>query len=540
MKTRIISAMLTAVAVICTVACLTPAAAAPPNDCCRPGSPNGDAGGVGGGGGDGGRRDGEPAASDSWGHDEPNGQPGTWSHINLSHPALPEPCCCIWELPRLADSECQARAVNSAGWAIGYCRVPDDPNDPGERRAVIWPTQWDVQSLGTLGGDESDAYGINDAGCIVGWADTHADDRRGFLIVPDGNVWNLDADDDGSNDLMIELQPLLGYDYSYAYGVNNGVDSVQVVGISTQLLSFGCQATLWEVFPARGTVFVYELECPPQDDNCSAQAIDDTGWIVGFSGACFAYPGRVACYWTPAGDPNCFSLDGFEDSAATDLVVDEGGFVTAVGWVQGGLLENQHAVAWAVDIPSVYEFPELVDGPSAAFALNGLYEAVGYDTELGDDRAVFWNGWAYDLNRCALGFDNDWDCLAEAADINDSGEIVGWGEIGGEGHAFFLELVEHCPNRGDAGRYCSADIWPNDGDGCLNKRAGHDGDCVVNLNDLAALLSNYGRTTGCTPEMGDVDPHNDCSRLQGDGDIDLGDLAEMLAQYGDNCNWHQP
>lgn len=53
------------------------------------------------------------------------------------------------------------------------------------------------------------------------------------------------------------------------------------------------------------------------------------------------------------------------------------------------------------------------------------------------------------------------------------------------------------------------------------------GDCVVNLSDLAALLSNYGSTG----EIGDGDiapPY--------DGVIDLTDLAYLLSQYGDDCN----
>ena len=88
---------------------------------------------------------------------------------------------------------------------------------------------------------------------------------------------------------------------------------------------------------------------------------------------------------------------------------------------------------------------------------------------------------------------------------------------------FYMELfAPECPNRGDAGRYCSADI-----DGSF--------DCLVSLADLAQLLGNYGTTTGATPFMGDVDPYD--AFFPGDGDVDLGDLAELLGQYGDDCNW---
>ena len=51
-----------------------------------------------------------------------------------------------------------------------------------------------------------------------------------------------------------------------------------------------------------------------------------------------------------------------------------------------------------------------------------------------------------------------------------------------------------------------------------------DGDGDVDLADLAQLLGNYGTTSGATYEDGDLD---------GDGDVDLSDLAELLGHYGE-------
>ncbi len=88
---------------------------------------------------------------------------------------------------------------------------------------------------------------------------------------------------------------------------------------------------------------------------------------------------------------------------------------------------------------------------------------------------------------------------------------------------FYFQLyASQCPNRGDAGRYCHADI-----DGSF--------DCIVGLTDLAVLLSNYGMTTGASLLNGDVDPY-DPYVSSGDGDVDFADLAELLSQYGDDCN----
>ncbi len=53
-----------------------------------------------------------------------------------------------------------------------------------------------------------------------------------------------------------------------------------------------------------------------------------------------------------------------------------------------------------------------------------------------------------------------------------------------------------------------------------------DGDYDVDLSDLAQLLANYGTTSGATYEDGDLDD---------DDDVDLTDLATLLAAYGTTC-----
>jgi hypothetical protein len=53
-----------------------------------------------------------------------------------------------------------------------------------------------------------------------------------------------------------------------------------------------------------------------------------------------------------------------------------------------------------------------------------------------------------------------------------------------------------------------------------------DGDNDIDLADLAQLLGNYGTTSGAVYEDGDLD---------GDGDVDLADLAGLLGVYGTTC-----
>jgi hypothetical protein len=92
-----------------------------------------------------------------------------------------------------------------------------------------------------------------------------------------------------------------------------------------------------------------------------------------------------------------------------------------------------------------------------------------------------------------------------------------------------IESSTECPNAGGSASYCTADVFPNNGDGIWD--SADDGDCVIDISDLGQLLPSYGITSGMTREGGDVYPPG-----APDGAVDLSDLGELLAQYGDDCN----
>jgi hypothetical protein len=65
----------------------------------------------------------------------------------------------------------------------------------------------------------------------------------------------------------------------------------------------------------------------------------------------------------------------------------------------------------------------------------------------------------------------------------------------------------------------------------------------VNASDLGALLANYNLPGSFTYFDGDVYPKPGSSPYpggqhywSGDGVVNISDLGQMLAQYGDNCN----
>lgn len=78
---------------------------------------------------------------------------------------------------------------------------------------------------------------------------------------------------------------------------------------------------------------------------------------------------------------------------------------------------------------------------------------------------------------------------------------------------------------------CGAPTCPVQLPGCVNSDiAPPGGDCVVNLADLGALLSNYAPgVPGKTREQGDVFPPG------GDGIVDLADLGQMLSDFNTDC-----
>jgi len=117
-----------------------------------------------------------------------------------------------------------------------YNDFAQDVNDLGQVvgqhgfRAFIWTVSEGLTYLGNLGGSYSQAYAINDAGQVVGWADLPAGQGRAAFL------W---TEDDG-----MQMLPSLGGDYHAAYDINElGV----IVGLSQVGPNRGSHAVVWTV-----------------------------------------------------------------------------------------------------------------------------------------------------------------------------------------------------------------------------------------------------------------------------------------------------
>ena len=170
-----------------------------------------------------------------------------------------------------------------------------------------------------------------------------------------------------------------------------------------------------------------------------------------------------------------------------------------IGWNERSVYpaDMQFGVADESDTASLY-----VDALTGKVKIELAHDCNGNDiSDALDIAQCDGSPWCDDCNQ--NGVPDECDIAAGTAeDLNGNG---------------IPDECEGCPQPGASGAYCHADIFGDD--------------CVVNLQDLAQLLGNYGMTSGATLEDGDVFP-----LLDGDGAVNLQDLAELLGEYGDNCN----
>ncbi len=101
-----------------------------------------------------------------------------------------------------------AYGINDAGTIVGDGQLAD-----GSFRGIVWSPADSAIVLGTFGGKSSQATGVNDSGEVVGFASEASGYQHAFTMV---------------DDLMADLGTL-GGGSSYAYGVNS---SGEVVGYS--------------------------------------------------------------------------------------------------------------------------------------------------------------------------------------------------------------------------------------------------------------------------------------------------------------------
>jgi probable HAF family extracellular repeat protein len=325
--------------------------------------------------------------------------------------------------------------------------------------------QYTVTDLGTLGGSQSYAYGINASGQVVGYSYTASGGPYAFLYG-NGTMTNLGT-------------PGTSYSCSYAYGIN---DSGQIVGYSRNSLGAPCAFLYGGSGPMQNIGGVYSI----------AYGINNSGQVVGYYEAestpiyhAFLYSsgslqdlgpfgagaaadsgayginasGQVVggMPWFPADGypigPNPSWSFLYSNGNTTNLgTLPSSGNVSfscahginasgqIVGFAAADANANAHAFLYSGSGP-MQDLGTLGGSQSYAYGINASGQVVGYSyTNSGYEHAFLYsNGAMTDLN--SLLITPGWT-LTNADAINDNGLIVGYGtNPAGQTRAFLLTPI---------------------------------------------------------------------------------------------------
>jgi uncharacterized membrane protein len=414
----------------------------------------------------------------------------------------------IIDLGTLTDRTSVAYTLNGSAQVAGASAVSGgskvisiDPYvveaEPWFVHAFLW-SDGSMKDLGVLGPDvppgtfpkpDSMAFAMNDAGQVVGRSNQPFGKFEGFLWLPEP-AFGMPA---GMHKL-----PELPEGATQLYDINS---AGQIVGESRPAGSIGPRAVLWQFVGGAWTLTdLGDLGGP----YARAYGVNDLGQIVGHSNAPSSFKSFL---WLPEpayGLPAGMNLIAGQFTDTTGFKINRQGQVIGSIGAFGAFIWLP-APAYGLPAGATQLDPTQIPtgGAAGASGINNHGVVVGQvgllkpkpggGFTIAWDAMIWQNGQMKQLETL-LPAGSGWDLVA-ANDVNDLGQIVGWGFPPGEvekGHAFLMTPV-----------LCKADL-DDDGD--------------TDQSDLGILLASYGSGPG-----GDLD---------GDGDTDQSDLGVLLADFG--------
>jgi len=301
---------------------------------------------------------------------------------------------------------------------------------------TVYPqVQYQVINLGTLGGDYSYAYCINDSGSIVGQTSTAEGSARGF-VWQNGTMLNLGTLPNTNSSVargINNLNQIVGLSDYRSFIMQNGNmtelalneiykinDSGQAAGSKVDV-NFNIIAVLWH----NGNII--ELGTLGGDDS-QAFDISETGYVVGRSQ--LPNNSRRAFLWHNGNMINLGTLG--DDQSWANSVNDSGhtvGWSTSPATVRTPLLWKNNSIINLITLGGI---------GGSAYGINNEGKIVGFSTDINENlKACLWeNGSIVNLNSVS-DTSGGWE-LKTAFSINNSGQIAGYGTYNGATRAFLL------------------------------------------------------------------------------------------------------
>jgi probable HAF family extracellular repeat protein/uncharacterized repeat protein (TIGR03803 family) len=292
--------------------------------------------------------------------------------------------------------------------------------------AIVAHAQYTAYYLGTLPeGPDSAAYGINNAGTIVGQSD-NAGGIRAFIY---------------SGGVMTDLGTLGGPD-SWAGAINN---AGTIVGYAYN------SSPEMHAFSYSGGVMT---DLDPSGGVAQANGINDAGTIVGFIGNdAFSYSGGVMTDLGPGVANGINSAGTIVGAKGNDAFSYSGGMMTNLGpGVANGInsagtivgSSGNLPVSWSGGVMTV--LGTFSGTSSGAYGINSAGTIVGCAyTSNGVMHAFSYSGGVMtDLAPCLVSIGIATSSFSRAMAINDNGYIVGWGYSNYIARAYLLVPVCSC------------------------------------------------------------------------------------------------
>jgi probable HAF family extracellular repeat protein len=217
------------------------------------------------------------------------------------------------DLGTLGGTQSEALGINNSTQVVGWSYLPS-----GEQRAFLWTKAGGMQNLGTLGGNSSMAYAINDNGQVAGSSGTPSGETHAFLWTATGGMRDLgtlggtrsQAFAISQNGAIVGASYLSGGGSEYAFfwsaGVmeNLGVPFSEARGVNNafQIVGFGYpsspRALLWT---KSGGAWISEELVIPNATFSRAEGINELGQVIGGFLLPQNSPNRRGFSWTRAG-----------------------------------------------------------------------------------------------------------------------------------------------------------------------------------------------------------------------------------------------